>query len=66
MYLCEVDGFGKCVVDGGHPKWHVRSIPNYEKRTSSSLLVPDGANASPFLDSSSVYVPGVRQEFPLA
>lgn len=37
MYLCEVDGCGKCFARGEHLKRHVRSIHTYEKRTSSSL-----------------------------
>jgi len=37
MYLCEVDGCGKCFARGEHLKRHVRSIHTYEKRTSSFL-----------------------------
>ena len=33
MYLCEVDGCGKCFARGEHLKRHVRSIHTYEKRT---------------------------------
>lgn len=32
MYLCEVDGCGKCFARGEHLKRHVRSIHTYEKR----------------------------------
>ncbi|KIM47433.1 hypothetical protein M413DRAFT_43160, partial [Hebeloma cylindrosporum] len=31
MYLCEVDGCGKCFARGEHLKRHVRSIHTYEK-----------------------------------
>ena len=32
MYLCEVEGCGKCFARGEHLKRHVRSIHTYEKR----------------------------------
>lgn len=35
MYLCEVQGCGKCFARGEHLKRHVRSIHTYEKRKSS-------------------------------
>ncbi|KAF8971778.1 hypothetical protein BDZ97DRAFT_1616352, partial [Flammula alnicola] len=31
MYLCEVEGCGKCFARGEHLKRHVRSIHTYEK-----------------------------------
>jgi uncharacterized Zn-finger protein len=32
MYLCDVEGCGKCFARGEHLKRHVRSIHTYEKR----------------------------------
>ena len=37
MYLCEVEGCGKCFARGEHLKRHVRSIHTYEKRDSSPI-----------------------------
>ena len=37
MYLCEVEGCGKCFARGEHLKRHVRSIHTYEKREVSYL-----------------------------
>lgn len=34
MYLCDVEGCGKCFARGEHLKRHVRSIHTYEKRKS--------------------------------
>lgn len=31
MYLCDVEGCGKCFARGEHLKRHVRSIHTYEK-----------------------------------
>jgi hypothetical protein len=38
MYLCEVEGCGKCFARGEHLKRHVRSIHTYDKREWSSLV----------------------------
>lgn len=38
MYLCEVEGCGKCFARGEHLKRHVRSIHTYEKRQWLLLL----------------------------
>lgn len=35
MYLCDVEGCGKCFARGEHLKRHVRSIHTYEKRRSA-------------------------------
>lgn len=37
MYLCDVEGCGKCFARGEHLKRHVRSIHTYEKRKSLTL-----------------------------
>ena len=37
MYLCDVEGCGKCFARGEHLKRHVRSIHTYEKRKLSLL-----------------------------
>ncbi len=39
MYLCEVEGCGKCFARGEHLKRHVRSIHTYEKRELLFLLL---------------------------
>lgn len=39
MYLCGVDGCGKCFARGEHLKRHVRSIHTYEKREGFPLLL---------------------------
>ena len=38
MYLCDVEGCGKCFARGEHLKRHVRSIHTYEKRKLSFFL----------------------------
>jgi uncharacterized Zn-finger protein len=38
MYLCDVEGCGKCFARGEHLKRHVRSIHTYEKREFLVLL----------------------------
>ena len=38
MYLCEVEGCGKCFARGEHLKRHVRSIHTYEKREYFSFM----------------------------
>lgn len=42
MYLCEVDGCGKCFARGEHLKRHVRSIHTYEKRKLCFFVVFSG------------------------
>lgn len=37
MYMCDVDGCGKCFARGEHLKRHVRSIHTHEKRRLSHL-----------------------------
>jgi uncharacterized Zn-finger protein len=62
MYLCEVDGCGKCFARGEHLKRHVRSIHTYEKRAFIPLLELFSILTVTF-NSSSLYVPWMRQGF---
>lgn len=59
MYLCEVEGCGKCFARGEHLKRHVRSIHTYEKREWSFLR--RAVCLTDALCSSQVHVPWLWQ-----
>ena len=50
MYLCDVEGCGKCFARGEHLKRHVRSIHTYEKRKAHLRL---SCSTSDFCNCSS-------------
>ena len=57
MYLCEVEGCGKCFARGEHLKRHVRSIHTYEKRKRviRFLILFSHRHASPSMSLSRLW-----------
>ena len=64
MYLCDVEGCGKCFARGEHLKRHVRSIHTYEKRTFSLLILhPEYDRVDALPCSSQVPLSRMREGF---